>query len=239
MEAMSTTAVSIPKIVWYHGHEVGSSKPGQFITLEGIDGSGKSRQLKLLEKELSRLGLSFIKTQQPGGTPFGKEVRQVLLHRDGARREAESELLLYLADRYQHLKEVIEPALERGLHVICDRYHDATLAYQGQARGIGFDLIDRLGAILRLRTPDLTLVLDLDAELGLTRAIERNQREDQEKWGRFEAEDLLFHQKVREGYQHLAHREPERVLLVDASGNPDAVFEKILTLIRQHHLLQP
>lgn len=225
--------------MWYHGDEVGSSKPGQFITLEGIEGSGKSRQLNLLEKELNRLGLSFTRAQQPGGTPFGKEVRRILLHKDGAGREPESELLLYLADRYQHLKEVIEPALETGLHVVCDRYHDATLAYQGHARGIGFDLIDRLAEILELRTPDLTLVLDLEVQLGLKRAIERNHRENQEKWGRFEAEDLSFHQKVREGYQLLAQREPERVLLVDASGDPDTVFKKLLALIGQHHLLQP
>ena len=225
--------------MWYHGDEVGSSKPGQFITLEGIEGSGKSRQLNLLEKELNRLGLSFTRAQQPGGTPFGEEVRRVLLHKDGAGREPESELLLYLADRYQHLKEVIEPALETGFHVVCDRYHDATLAYQGHARGIGFDLIDRLAEILELRTPDLTLVLDLEVQLGLKRAIERNHRENQEKWGRFEAEDLSFHQKVREGYQLLAQREPERVLLVDASGDPDTVFKKLLALIGQHHLLQP
>jgi dTMP kinase len=126
-----------------------------------------------------------------------------------------------------------------GDEVICDRYHDASLAYQGHARGIGFELIDRLAAILGLRTPDLTLVLDLDVKLGLTRAIERNQREDQEKWGRFEAENVSFHQRVREGYQRLAQREPERVLLVDASGDPEAVFEKILARIRQQHLLRP
>jgi len=225
--------------VWYHDAEVGSSKPGQFITLEGIEGSGKSRQLNLLEKELSRLGLSFIRAHQPGGTPLGEEIRRVLLHKDGAGREPGSELLLYLADRYQHLKEVIDPALDKGIHVVCDRYHDATLAYQGHARGIGFELIDRLAEILELRTPDLTLVLDLEVRVGLQRAIERNHRENQEQWGRFEAEDLSFHQKVREGYQRLAQREPERVLLVDASGDPETVFEKLLSLIRQHHLLQP
>ena len=235
---MSTTTISIPDSLWYHSHEVGSENPGQFITLEGIEGSGKSRQLKLLEEELKRLEFSFVTAQEPGGTSFGEEVRQVLLHRDGAGREPEAELLLYLADRIQHLKQVIEPALEKGLHVICDRYHDATLAYQGHARGIGFDLIDRMAEILELRIPDLTLVLDLDVKLGLNRAILRNTREDQEKWGRFEAEALSFHQKVREGYQCLSQREPERVLLVDASGDPEAVFEKILVLIRQHDLLK-
>ena len=222
--------------MWYHGGEVGSRNPGQFITLEGIEGSGKSRQLKLLEQELKRLELSFVTAQEPGGTSFGEEVRQVLLSRDGAGREPEAELLLYLADRIQHLKQVIEPALEKGLHVICDRYHDATLAYQGHARELGFELIDQMAEILQLRVPDLTLVLDLDVQLGLNRAMLRNQREGQEKWGRFEAEDLSFHQKVREGYQRLAQREPERVLLVDASGDPQAVFERILVLIREHDL---
>ena len=209
--------------MWYHGGEVGSRNPGQFITLEGIEGSGKSRQLKLLEQELKRLELSFVTAQEPGGTSFGEEVRQVLLSRDGAGREPEAELLLYLADRIQHLKQVIEPALEKGLHVICDRYHDATLAYQGHARELGFELIDQMAEIL-------------DVQLGLNRAMLRNQREGQEKWGRFEAEDLSFHQKVREGYQRLAQREPERVLLVDASGDPQAVFERILALIREHDL---
>jgi dTMP kinase len=235
---MSTIAISIPDSLWYHGGEMGSKNPGQFITLEGIEGSGKSRQLKLLEEELKRLQLSFVTAQEPGGTPFGEEVRQILLRRDGAGREPEAELLLYLADRIQHLKQVIEPALEKGVHVICDRYHDATLAYQGHARDLGFDLIDRMAEILELRIPDLTLVLDLDVKLGLDRAILRNQREDQEQWGRFEAENLTFHQRVREGYQRLSQREPERVLLVDASGDPETVFEKIMALIRQHDLLK-
>ncbi|MDA2933310.1 dTMP kinase [Acidobacteria bacterium AH-259-D05] len=212
-------------------------KPGKFITLEGIEGSGKSLQLGLLEEELRRRNLPFIRAQQPGGTPFGKELRQILLHKDGAQREAAAELLLYLADRYQHLKEVIEPALDRGLYVICDRYHDATLAYQGYARGVGFSLIDRLAEVLQLRISDLTLVLDLEVELGLKRAIERNQKENSERWGRFEAEDLEFHQKVREGYQLLAKRDCHRVFLVDASGSPEVVFQQVLTLLEQNNLL--
>ncbi len=235
---MSTTTLSIPDCVWYHGREVGAPKPGLFITLEGIEGTGKSLQSRLLEQQWNRLGIPVITSHQPGGTLFGKEVRQVLLRQDGAAREPESELLLYLADRYQHLKEVIEPALQKGLHVICDRYHDATLAYQGHARGIGFDLIDRFAEILKLRSPDLTLVLDLEVQLGLNRAIERNKRENQGKWGRFEAEDLSFHQRVREGYRLLAQREPERVFLVDASGNPEAVFEKILCLLEKNPLVK-
>ena len=155
--------------------------PGKFITLEGIEGSGKSVQLHLLEEELKKRKVRFLITQQPGGTPFGKEVRQILLQREGAQREPTAELLLYLADRYQHLKEVIEPSLTQDLHVFCDRYHDATLAYQGHARGLGFPMVDQLAKILALRIPDLTLVLDLEVEVGLKRAeseeSERKQRD--------------------------------------------------------------
>ena len=207
--------------------------PGKFITLEGIEGSGKSVQLHLLEEELKKRKVRFLITQQPGGTPFGKEVRQILLQREGAQREPTAELLLYLADRYQHLKEVIEPSLTQGLHVLCDRYHDATLAYQGHARGLGFPMVDQLAKILALRIPDLTLVLDLEVEVGLKRARARNQKENSETWGRFEAEDLDFHRRVREGYQLLVQREPDRVLMVDASGTPEEVFKKLWGVLEQ------
>ncbi len=216
-----------------------SEMPGKFITLEGIEGSGKTGQLHLLEKELKEREVRFLITQQPGGTPFGQEVRQVLLQREGAQREPTAELLMYLADRYQHLREVIEPALTQGLHVLCDRYHDATLAYQGHARGIGFAIVDQLAEILALRLPDLTLVLDVEVEVGLKRARERNQRENSETWGRFEAEDLDFHRRVREGYQLLVKRSPNRILLVDASGTSEAVFEKILGLLEERGMLSP
>lgn len=211
--------------------------PGKFITLEGIEGSGKSVQLHLLEEELKKRKVHFLITQQPGGTPFGKEVRQILLQQEGAQREPTAELLLYLADRYQHLKEVIEPSLTQGLHVLCDRYHDATLAYQGHARGLGFPMVDQLAKILALRIPDLTLVLDLEVEVGLKRARERNQNENSENWGRFEAEDLYFHRRVREGYQLLVQREPDRVLSVDASGTPEEVFKKLLGLLEEREII--
>lgn len=214
-----------------------SAMSGKFITLEGIEGSGKTGQLHLLEKELKKREVGFLTTQQPGGTPFGQEVRQILLQREGARREPTAELLLYLADRYQHLKEVIEPALAQGLHVLCDRYHEATLAYQGHARGIGFAMVDQLAEILALRVPDLTLVLDVEVEVGLKRARERNQRENSEAWGRFEAEDLDFHRRVREGYQLLVKRAPDRILLVDASGTSEEVFNKILGLLEERELV--
>jgi dTMP kinase len=214
-----------------------SEMPGKFITLEGIEGSGKSVQLHLLEEELKKRKVRFLITQQPGGTPFGKEVRQILLQREGAQREPTAELLLYLADRYQHLKEVIEPSLTQDLHVFCDRYHDATLAYQGHARGLGFPMVDQLAKILALRIPDLTLVLDLEVEVGLKRARARNQKENSETWGRFEAEDLDFHRRVKEGYQLLVQREPDRVLPVDASGTPEEVFKNLLGLLEERGII--
>ena len=214
-----------------------SDKTAVFVTFEGIEGAGKSLQLSLLQEELRRRGITFTATQQPGGTPLGMELRRILLQRDGPQREPVAELLLYLADRYQHLAAIIEPALKRGVHVLCDRYHDATLAYQGHARGIGFETVDRLAEILQLRTPDLTLVFDLDVEVALERACARNLRENQQAQGRFEGEGLEFHRRVREGYRLLEKREPGRVVEVDGSGTPEQVFERVLRVVDGHGIL--
>lgn len=208
---------------------------GRFVTFEGIEGSGKSLQLALLEPELKRRAVRFVTTREPGGTEFGLEVRKILLRRDGPRREPIPELLLYLADRCQHLKERIEPALASGCYVFCDRYHHATLAYQGHARGLGFELIDRLAEVLELPMPDLCLVLDVDVELALERARARNA--GSEIWGRFEEEDLEFHRRVREGYRLLSEREPGRVLLVDAAGSPEEIQGQILRILRDRGIL--
>jgi dTMP kinase len=208
---------------------------GKFVTFEGIEGSGKSLQLRLLEAEMRRRGTRFVTTREPGGTDFGLELRKILLHRDGPRREPVSELLLYLADRYQHLKERIEPALATGCQVFSDRYHHATLAYQGHARGLGFELIDGLAEILALRMPDLTLILDLEVEPALMRARARNA--GSEIWGRFEEEDLDFHRRVREGYRLLSVREPWRVLLVDASGAPEKIQIEVLRILTDRGII--
>lgn len=212
-------------------------KSAKFITLEGIEGSGKSVQLRLLEKEFRRQQIPFVSTHEPGGTPLGVALRRILLRKGGAMRDPVSELLLYLADRYQHLQETVEPALLRGLHVICDRYHDATLAYQGHARGIGFASIDRLAKILALRSPDLTFVFDVSVRVGLCRARARNIREKGEEWGRFEDEALEFHEKVREGYQRLARQYPRRICLIDASGTPAEVWERVLPVLKRRRIL--
>jgi dTMP kinase len=118
------------------------------------------------------------------------------------------------------------------LHVLSDRYHDATVVYQGYARGIGFELVERLADLLEIRRPDLTLVFDLDPSIGLKRARLRNSFEDTEELGRFEAEDLAFHERVREGYRILARNEPDRILMVDASGSPEEVFQRVWPVVR-------
>lgn len=212
-------------------------KKGKLITLEGGEGSGKSLQLTLLERELWKHRIPCVTTREPGGTALGHKIRDILLYRNGPNRHAVAELLLYLADRYQHVKEIVEPALERGLYVLSDRYHDATLVYQGYARGIGFDLIDQLSEILQLPVPDLTLILEIDTELGLQRAKRRDQEDGKQDWGRFEAEDPRFHRKVRKGYSLLAQREPERIQILDASGLPEEVSQRVLTCLCERKLL--
>ncbi len=209
----------------------------RFITFEGIEGSGKGVQLRLLEAEFRSRKLPFISTREPGGTLFGSDLRQILLRTDGPAREPLSELLLYLADRHQHVKQVIEPSLRQGLHVLCDRYHDATLAYQGHARGIGYTRIDELARLLEIRMPDLTLVLVVEVALGLGRARDRDSKEGNQDYGRFEAEGIDFHQKVQEGYQLLAERESKRIALIDASGTPQQVFRRVLNVMRQRGII--
>jgi len=211
-------------------------KTGKFITFEGVEGSGKTLQLSRLEAELKKRGVRFLTTREPGGTEFGLEVRKILLHRDGPLREPTAELLLYLADRFQHLKQVVEPGLASGCHVFSDRYHHATLAYQGHARGLGFPVIDRLAEALELPMPDLTVIFDLDVEIALKRARARDAGEA-EVWGRFESEELDFHRRVREGYRLLSAREPWRVLLLDASGSPDEIFQELLGVLKERAIL--
>jgi dTMP kinase len=207
---------------------------GLFITFEGIEGSGKSVQTLRTRQYLESRGWVCDVTREPGGTPFGIEVRQVLLRSGGAPREPMSELLLYLADRYQHLKESIEPAVRAGRVVLSDRYHDATRAYQGAARGVPAGTIDALGAILGIREPDGTILLDLDAEVGLGRARARNVSAGAEgSEGRFEAEDLEFHRAVRRAYLELAERWPGRIQIVNATGTEDEVFGRIVPILAE------
>jgi len=203
-----------------------------FITFEGIEGAGKSLQIERAKQYLGKKGIPCLVTREPGGTEFGLAIRPILLGTDGCRREPICELLLYLADRYQHLKEVIEPALQQNLVVLSDRYQDATRAYQGAARGIPGNTIEILTQHIGITEPDKTLLLDLDPEEGLPRARRRNEDSPAAgAEGRFEAEDLSFHKRVRAAYLDLASQSPERIHVVPASGTPDEVFSRISKLI--------
>lgn len=177
-------------------------------------------------------GIDCVATREPGGTEFGRALRKVLLGADGIQREPLCELLLYLADRHQHLKEVIEPALRRGQWVFSDRYQDATRAYQGTARGIPDSDVEELSRLLGILEPDKTVLLDLDPAEGLSRARRRNaSNPSAAAEGRFEAEDISFHRRVREAYLALAARYPGRIHVVEASGTPDEVFSRIRRLL--------
>jgi dTMP kinase len=200
-----------------------------FITLEGGEGAGKTTQIIHLAGILSEYGVQCILTREPGGTDLGKKIRALLLHPENTGMAPETELLLYMADRAEHINTVIQPALAAGKAVLCDRFFDATLVYQGAARGLDLEWASRLHALVFSGlTPDLTLLLDLPPEVGLSRArrqLEKGGRSAQES--RFENEDIDFHQRVREGYLDLAHREPKRFRLIDAAQDEAQVRKNI------------
>jgi dTMP kinase len=202
---------------------------GTFVTFEGIEGSGKSTQAARLAERLRRSGREVVLTREPGGTVLGRQLRALLL-RTGSPVLPEAELLLYAADRAQHVGETIAPALARGAAVLCDRFLDATLAYQGVARGLGTEAVLSLHRRppLDLR-PQRTVLLDLDPEAALARARGRDAaRMEGPDEGRFEAEPHAFHRKVREGYLRLAGAEPERMRVVAAAGSESEVEAAVL-----------
>ena len=185
---------------------------GKFISFEGIEGTGKSTQAKLLQQGLLGLGHEVILTEEPGGTLISLRVREILLSVDHTNMKPLTELLLYNAARAQHIEEVILPALNRGAVVITDRFTDSTFAYQGYGRGIDLDLLESIDSIATNGlSPDMTILLDLDVETGL----KRNRRIN--KTDRLELEDVEFHERVRKGYHELAAKEPERIKVLDAS----------------------
>jgi dTMP kinase len=206
---------------------------GKFITFEGIEGCGKTTQVDLICGELDSRGKSFLRTREPGGTRIGGEIRKILLDPQNKDLDEMTELLLYLADRAQHIAEKILPTLDKGVPVICDRFMDATLAYQGYGRGLDCSRILEMNhAATSGLKPDLTLLIDLPAEKGLERAMKRN-RETGAAYseGRFEEEELSFHNRVREGYLHLAEMDPERFKIVDGDQSPEETCRQILSLI--------
>ncbi len=208
--------------------------PGHFISFEGIEGSGKSTQIRQLGEQLEGLGKTVVLTREPGGTSLGRDLRSILLRASAEPPSAITELLLYAADRAQHLEEVIEPALARGAFVLTDRYLDATLAYQGYGRELGCDLILSLHSHPPLdRRPVRTLLFDMDPETALNRARVRNTMEGlTDSEGRFEEEDLAFHQRVRNGYLELAAQAPDRYRILDGDGSIAQVAGRVWEAVR-------
>jgi dTMP kinase len=199
---------------------------GFFITFEGTEGSGKSTQIKILARRLTRLGHAVVITREPGGTRFGEQIRKVLLSIQNQGLDPRAELFLYLASRTQHLEEIILPALNNGKVILCDRFSDATLAYQGFGRRLEMKIV-RAAADYAAKgiSPDLTLLLDLDVRVGLIRVRDRGRS------NRLDREQREFHERVRTGYLRLARLTPRRIKIVEASREPAAVARNIQSIV--------
>ena len=199
---------------------------GKFITLEGIEGSGKSTSLDTISKNLETLNIEFIITKEPGGGPLGKDLRKMLLDKKTS-ISSEVELLLMMADRKNHIDNIVEPSLKKGIWVISDRYLDSSYAYQGGGRQIDVSKIDLLTEILKLPIPDLTLLFDLSPEIALQRAKNRSELD------RFESEPIDFHQRIREAYLTLANDNIERYIVIDASKDIQNVKDQVQKQLNQ------
>jgi dTMP kinase len=208
---------------------------GKLITFEGIDGCGKSTQMRLLGQYLTERGVAVVPTREPGGTELGRKVRSALLDGGAGSVEPLAELLLYAADRAQHVRRVILPALDEGKVVLSDRFYDATTVYQGYARGFDLELVNQLNELATggLK-PDLTLLFDLDVETGLKRTMRRGDgtgvtaaRPD-----RLDQEPVEFHERVRQAYLDIAAREPERFRIIPSAGPVEVTFELMIRAVR-------
>ncbi len=203
-----------------------AEKP-RFITFEGPEGGGKSTQCRRLTERLSAQGLDVLVTRQPGGDPLGKRLRALLLDPQGTPITARAEVLMMMADRAQAVEQVILPHLEKGGTVLCDRYTDSSVAYQGYGRQLDLESVDRLnefatGGLI----PDLTFLLDIDPQVGLVRQAERT---------RMEQEDIAFHERVRQGYLAQAGKHPKRFVVIDAAGDEENVAAAIWKAYEAHH----
>jgi len=199
-----------------------------FITFEGIEGCGKSTQAKRLANRLRELAVPLVFTLEPGGTSVGQKIRRILLDSRNRHLSPLAELLLYAADRAQHVEEVIKPALDQDKWVLCDRFFDATTVYQGYARGLDMKLIVTLNEKAPPGIwPDITFLIDCAVEIGLERALKRNEIQFQEGQDRFEREKKDFHEAVREGYLHMAMEDRERFVVVDGILKEDELEEII------------
>ena len=202
---------------------------GKFISFEGIDGCGKSTQAKILSTNLTDCGNKVLLTREPGGSEGAEEIRNLLLKGNPDRWSAETELLLFTAARRDHLERTILPALESGTTVICDRFSDSTRVYQGVTRGDLRDLVDKLDDAMITRQPDITILIDLDPKIGLTRALERSNTE-----ARFEDFGLEMQIKLREGFLSLANEFPKRIMVIDGNRSEAEVAQTIIQLLDEN-----
>jgi dTMP kinase len=202
---------------------------GKFISFEGIDGCGKSTQAKILSTKLTDCGNKVLLTREPGGSEGAEEIRNLLLKGNPDRWSAETELLLFTAARRDHLERTILPALESGTTVICDRFSDSTRVYQGVTRGDLRDLVDKLDDAMIPRQPDITILIDLDPNIGLTRAIKRANTE-----ARFEDFGLEMQIKLREGFLSLANEFPKRIMVIDGNRSEAEVAQTIIKLLDEN-----
>lgn len=201
---------------------------GYFITFEGVEGCGKTTQIRLLSEFLSRRGMHTVLTREPGGCPIADKIRTILLDAENRALSPLAELMLYAAARAQHVTEVISPALKAGKIVLCDRFCDATLAYQSFGRGIDRAVIDTLNLYAcQGVSPNLTVLVDCDPQTGLERARRRIEATSGPREERFELEELAFHQRVRAGYRQLAADQPDRFLVIDGAGSIEDIFAGI------------
>lgn len=202
-------------------------KKGIFITFEGGEGAGKTSLIERIKTYLLNKKLNLVFTREPGGTLFGEEIRNLLLKDRKEKVSAKAELCLFLASRAQHIQDVIIPALSKGKIVLCDRYNDSSIAYQGYARGLGIeDVINFSSYIIEKAIPDLTLYLDIDPQIGLSRV--------KSKYDRIESEKISFHQKIREGFLLLAEKFPDRIKILEASKSKEEVFESAMNYINKY-----
>lgn len=208
---------------------------GRFITFEGGEGSGKSTQIRLLAERLDVEGVRAIVTREPGGSPGAEIIRHVLLSGVGKMLGAEAETLLFIAARDDHVRNVIEPALAQNIWVLCDRFADSTRVYQGHAGKVDLQLLDAMERVtIGALKPDLTLLLDVPVDIGMQRASGRRGADTPD---RFEAENVDYHRKLRDGYLAIARREPERCILIDATKTPDNVANDIWAALVQRGLV--
>lgn len=203
---------------------------GRFITIEGPDGCGKTTQTDLLVKALREEGREVVVTREPGGTRIGEEIRSLVLSAKYEEMQPLTELLLMSASRSQHVLEKIGPALKEGKIIVCSRFTDATIAYQGYGRGFDIPLLEKVNRIATTGVwPDLTIILDIDVREGLRRAFKTEKAEAKSGEGdRLESEDIGFHERVRTGYLELAKKYPKRVKVIDASGSIEQVRAAVM-----------